>query len=250
MGLAGVGGDQVFDLLYAATARGDLRERRAAVIGLSELRNTKVGPALLRIAVAHYPEELGKFALFGLTEKGGARLRSEIHTLMRADIKPRLRREFLFLLGEMQDQTAFRPLLLELKAGRAANRACRLLTAITGLDLCQDAERVAKYEAWHEAEYGKGQSSWFLAALQSEGLKSSLTTTHLIAGATPAVIEELCRVLESAKTWPVRALASHFLRDLTRTDHGTAGPSSSLGAVQAMAERYRSFAREKHASGR
>ena len=251
LALAQIGGDNVYRCLEAATTSPHKGVRIAAIRGLSSLSDPQAPSTLLDIAEAHYPEDLSLYALFGLSRRGGGALRAEIRIRMRRRIPEGLRKEYLYLLGEMQDPdpAVVDFLLAEFKRGRTASRCCRILAAISGRDWCNQGERATKYAEWFAAHRNSTQQEWFLSALREQGFKTTLTRSDLVVGAKLPVFEELCRIVSEAPRWELRALAAHFLRDLSGKDYGNVLPDTSQGALDALAQRYRAFARSKNAVG-
>lgn len=251
LALAQIGGKGVYRALASAMSSPHKGVRIAAIRGLAALSDPQAASMLLDIAEAHYPEDLSLYALFGLSRRGGGELRAEVRLRLRQRVPQGLRKEFLYLLGEMQDPEAgvVDFLLAEFKRGRTSSRCCRILAGISGRDWCNQADRASKYAEWFQAHRDENQGEWFLSALREQGFKTTLTRRDLVVGAKLPVYEELARILTEAPEWQLRALAAHFLRDLTGQDYGNVMPDTRQGALDALAQRYRAFARSKSAVG-
>ncbi len=251
LALAQIGGQGVYRALALATTSRHKGVRIAAIRGLATLSDPQAPSMLLDIAEAHYPEDLSLYALFGLSRRGGGALRAEIRLRLRRRVSQGLRKEYLYLLGEMQDPdpSVVDFLLAEFKRGRTSSRCCRILAGISGRDWCNQTERAAKYAEWFHANRDATQPEWFLTALREQGFKTTLTRGDLVVGKKLAIYEELCRIMTEAAQWQLSALAAHFLRELTGMDYGNVLPDTRQGALDALAERYRAFARGKNAVG-
>ncbi|MFQ5504201.1 MAG: HEAT repeat domain-containing protein, partial [Planctomycetota bacterium] len=249
--LGPVGGKHAFEILHEATTRESAGDRLAAVRGLGKLRDPRTSSVLVKLASAHYPKPLGLQAMLGLKGRGGFELRAMVNQAYQAAQEDELKLEFLFLLGEMQDPRVFQPVLRLMSRGVRQTRCCRILAGISGLDACDSAlpERVKTYEKWWRQHHDEGAASWLLLALSRERTKTSLRLDDLEKRATGTVLEELCRIVEKAKNWATRAVAVGLLREHTGRDYGTVQADTSFGAVQALAERYRAYARARSSIG-
>jgi len=248
--LGALGGPNVYKILHAATASAEIGERMAAVRGLSLLRDIKAAKALVRLTSTHFPGPIGLLALDGLRERGGPELRAEVRQAYRLAEDEKLKREYMYLLGEMQDPATFTKILEFASRGIRVKQSCEILASISGFDYCDDADYVAKYAAWWQAHRGESPERWLLQALAAAEIQTTLRYEDMLPGAPARVIDELCRIVEEGKTWPIRALAAYSLREITGQDYGTVNKQTSHGAISALAENYRAWARARSAVSR
>jgi HEAT repeat protein len=249
--LGGIGGPEVFKALDLATTRADDADKLAAVRGMTLLSDPHTGEALLRIATTYYPRPLGLLAFEGLEARGGPALRGKLRDAFFQTADRDLKRELVFSLAAMGEPEVFKPLLDQLaNTGSYRERTLMHLAAISGLDWSKDADAVAKYRNWWNAEGEKQPRDWFLQSLGRLGIPTDLKTVDLLPGAGPEVVDELAGLIENAKAWPLRMQANFLLREITEQDYGAVTPSTTLGRRQVIADRFRAYARAQASDGR
>ncbi len=247
--IARIGGKQAYETLLAKVGPGKPGDRLHAVRGLAMLPDPRAADALVDIAVAHYGTNVGMMALQGLRNRGGSALRQLVLRHLQAAEDPAVRRELVFLLGEMQSPIVFAQLLNLLEKGDSPGRCCQLLAGISGVDYCSRRDRVKRYRSWMEVSKDQSPATWLVNGLKRDGIATSLAPEKLVIGAPAAVIDELCRLVDELpdRRWAIRALAASTLREVTGQDYGAVRRSTGMGARQAMTERYRQFVQKRDA---
>lgn len=250
--IARIGEKGAYELLVRALGPGEPGDRLAAVRGLTLLRDPRAGFALVQIAGGHFGSPLGLLALQGLRSRGGAALRGRVSALLQASDNPKLRREFVFLLGEMGDISVFKELLRLVATGDSAVRSCRLLAGIVGVDWCGRRDRVKLYREWYAINAGASVQRRFIAAIAAAGIDSGLTEGMLVPSARSEVVDKVADVVVQTPDphWALRVLGANVLRVLTGQDFGAVRRSSDVGGRMVIAERYREFARLRDADRR
>ncbi|MGE0142398.1 MAG: HEAT repeat domain-containing protein [Planctomycetota bacterium] len=236
--LGQIGGPGVFDVLRRAMATPDESDRIALVRALGALRDPEAAYALAEVVVLRGDDALGSIALEMLRQQGDKLAAPAMRPHLK-DADPTARRLFALALGEFQDPAALPEQFALLEDERSRLRAVSAIAATTGRDVFAENDRAAVLRAWWESQRGRTQGEWFLEALASAEVSTSLTAADLAPGMGALAVPELTRLAMELDPPHLRALAGRLLRVTTGEDFGVISPATPQTQRLAICDRYR-----------
>jgi HEAT repeat protein len=239
--LARIGGEKVVPVLQDALSFPDFLDRQAALQAMGELRDAGIAAFLAQVFATWGTDALGSQALLSLQKQGALLARPALRRFL-DNPDPRVRREIVLALAELQDPTVVPDLISLLDAPMDGARAAMLLASITGVDVPQLNDRVAYMREWWRLNREQPQAAWFLTALREQKIETTLAPELLVPGAGVRAVPELTSVLVKATQPHLRVLAAAMLRETTERDFGQVTPRTPPVQLQAIADRYQYFA--------
>jgi HEAT repeat protein len=241
MALARIGGDDVLPVLQNAATSLDFEDRLKGLEALGEYRDPRSAAFLAQVFTAHGTDPIGTQAFLALKKLGGLLARPALHRCLNVR-DPRVRREVVLALADIQDPIVVPELIEMLELPADGPRASVLLACITGVDLTPINDRVGYMRRWWQSHKELPQGSWFLEALRTNGVQTALTIGQLAPRSGTAGVPELIALLPRLEKPYLRVLAGALLRDSTDREFGTISLQTTIAQLQAITDRYAFYA--------
>jgi HEAT repeat protein len=182
-------------------------------------------------------DSYGQLAMHSLRMKGDL-VASPFLEGMLSGGNQKIRRQIVLLLAEFQNPAALQELFVMLTENPQHLPEIALIAGITGQDVTERNDRVGYLRAWYRANFSRPQATWFLSALDEQGVEHSLNIEQLRGSGDLSALPELTRLLVDSKIPYLRSLAARVLRLITHEDFGAVSIHTDETRRRAIAERY------------
>lgn len=247
--LGRIGGPRVLPVLQSGVALPELVDRLAAIQAMGELDDPAAAAFLAQIFAVHGLNPLGTQAMASLQKMGGVLGRRALRRHLSTS-DTRVRHEVVMALAEFTDPIVIPDLMALLDLGQRQTRVVMLLSSITGLDLMTANDRKGEMARWWRSNKDQPQAVWFLKSLARSRIETTLRVEQLAPGAGGDGVEELTRILLTAREPRTRVLAAALLREVTERDFGSVSVLTPPEQLQAVADRYLYFVDAESAAKR